>query len=124
MAQESLQVEVDEFLKEFKSLIPTVDKLYLVYRKDGKTQDTLIELGYIKKNVHAELLQLTHLEYSKHEADRDRENSPDMWFFGKRINGKEIYIKIKKHKSGTKGVCISFHEAEWPIKYAFKPENS
>jgi hypothetical protein len=112
--------EVEEFLKEFKLLIPTTAQLHLVFRKDGSTQNTMSILGYTKTNVHAELLQLTSADYNKHEGDRNQPSSPQVWIFGKQIQGKEIYIKIKKHRAGTKGVCISFHESKWALTYPHK----
>lgn len=44
----------------------------------------------------------------------------DMWVFGRDINGKEVYIKVSIGNPDGKTICISFHEAENSIKYAFK----
>lgn len=43
-----------------------------------------------------------------------------MWVFGKDMEGKELYIKISMGMPNSKTICISFHEAEHPINYAFK----
>jgi len=41
-----------------------------------------------------------------------------MWSFGKLVQKIEIYIKISITERNT--ICISFHEAEYPISYPFK----
>ena len=44
----------------------------------------------------------------------------DMWVFGKDAFDKEIYIKITLGQPNSKTICISFHESEHAINYAFK----
>ena len=44
----------------------------------------------------------------------------EMWVFGKDMDGTELYIKIALGQPSNCTVCISFHVAEHPIKYAFK----
>lgn len=44
----------------------------------------------------------------------------EMWVFGKDMDGTELYIKIALGQPSSKTVCISFHVAEHPIKYAYK----
>ena len=43
-----------------------------------------------------------------------------MWVFGKDAFDKEIYIKITLGQPNSKTICISFHESEHAINYAFK----
>lgn len=43
-----------------------------------------------------------------------------MWVFGKDYKGTELYIKIAMGQPDSKTICISFHEAEYPIQYAYK----
>jgi hypothetical protein len=54
--------------------------------------------------------------------DPDRDIPGDIWVFGKEINGHEVYIKLRIFYDGSekKGKCISFHEADHPIKYPFR----
>ncbi len=44
----------------------------------------------------------------------------DMWVFGKDCDGVDVYVKIALGKPNTNTICISFHTAEHPLKYAFK----
>jgi hypothetical protein len=41
-----------------------------------------------------------------------------MWSFGKIVQTAEVYIKISLTERNV--ICISFHEAEYPIVYPFK----
>ena len=54
------------------------------------------------------------------EADRDRPG--ELWFFGKVIQDKGIYIKLKiADADGIKiAKCISFHIAEYPMSFPYK----
>jgi len=40
-----------------------------------------------------------------------------MWSFGKTVQHIEVYIKISLTERNA--ICISFHEAEFPITYPF-----
>ena len=40
-----------------------------------------------------------------------------MWSFGKTVQNIEVYIKISLTERNA--ICISFHEAEFPISYPF-----
>ena len=42
-----------------------------------------------------------------------------MWIFGKRIEGKEVYIKITLGGYNKETFCISFHIAEHKMSYPF-----
>jgi len=44
----------------------------------------------------------------------------EMWVFGKDMDGTELYIKIALGQPNSRTVCISFHLAERPIRYAYK----
>jgi hypothetical protein len=43
-----------------------------------------------------------------------------MWVFGKDVKKNEVYIKITMGFAGGSVICISFHTAEYPIRYPFK----
>ena len=54
------------------------------------------------------------------ETIQDAFSFGDMWVFGKDYDGTELYIKISMGSSSNSTICISFHTAEFPLKYAFK----
>ena len=43
-----------------------------------------------------------------------------LWVFGKSIKGHEVYIKISMGVENLSAICISFHIAEYELKYQFK----
>jgi len=114
-----LSEDVRQFLLKFKQIAASGNGVVLVPRKS--TRPTLIELGLTKRNVEAILLSLSVADYCKGpEADRDRPG--EMWFFGKEVEGKEVYIKLKVAKVGGNDIakCISFHFAQYPLKFPLK----
>ena len=40
--------------------------------------------------------------------------------FGKDVKGREVFIKITLGYENGQTICISFHLAEYPLKYPFK----
>lgn len=110
---------VASFLKEFKQLAVT-NKIIFVSRLKNHT--SLIKLGFTKQNCSQEILSLSVANYVKGpDADHDPSKSGDIWCFGKRICGAEIYIKLKifKVEKQLHAKCISFHEAEHSIIYPY-----
>jgi hypothetical protein len=51
------------------------------------------------------------------EPDKDKPG--DIWIFGKEIEGKEVYIKLKIAIVGEVRIakCISFHIANFPLSF-------
>ena len=66
------------------------------------------------------LLSLSHLNYVKGpEVDRDRPEF-NIWEFGKTIEGRDVYIKLSDDLGIYGAKCISFHFADFPIRYPFR----
>jgi hypothetical protein len=87
--------------------------------------ETLIELGLNYKLVKGELLSLLPQDYSEgpiEDLDQVNYRGESIWIFGKSIQNKIIYIKLKirENKNNEKVVCISFHIAKHPMKFPFK----
>jgi len=66
------------------------------------------------------LIHLITEDYSQGPLDEKMHGILPMWVFGKEVKGKEVYIKISMGLENTSAVCISFHIAEYPLKYPFK----
>lgn len=108
--------DVNQFLEAFRVQVSVFG---IVYRDDrSKNRESLFKLeinGHIREQI---VLSLEGTDYSEGPIIDTLNNLGDMWVFGKTYNGVEIYIKISIIKK--KALCISFHEAERPIKYPFK----
>ena len=115
----SSEPHISSFLKEFKLIATTNGGLWLEPR--AAKNPSILMLGLTVKTVKLEILSLSVVNYSSGPVlDRDRPG--DLWVFGKEINGHEIYIKLKIATINDKKIakCISFHEAEFPLRYPFK----
>jgi hypothetical protein len=110
---------VSAFLKEFKKLAVASSVDVFVDRYAYK--DAFIELGITKDMAFQDLLSLSVEDYcSGPEPDKDKPGS--IWEFGKNIEGKEVYIKLKIAEIGAQkyAKCISFHKARFPQCYPLK----
>jgi hypothetical protein len=110
---------VAAFLKEFKRLATKDKGIYIVNRKEH--MNALIELGITEQNRKEEILSLSSENYcSGPEPDRDQ--TGEVWKFGKEINGHEVHIKLKIADIGNEKIakCISFHKAKHAQKYPLR----
>lgn len=108
--------KIKAFLKEFKDF--SDKKFEFVDRP--KNMQLLMDLNINDLIAKEIILNLTHKNYSNGpEKDRDREKG-NVWKFGSRINGEEVYIKLSDDFTGDKARCISFHKAEFKIEYPYK----
>jgi len=120
----SKKIEVAEFLEKLKNILQNEDfnidtdfTLITAKKKNGKEQYstpyTLLDLEYDTSDVVERLKELTIREYSETLIDKDDINPPLLFVFGKDINDREIYIKLKiKERQESHVLCVSFHYAE------------
>ena len=107
------------FLKEFKKIATEGRGIDFIPR--DKNRDALLKLGLTKKNAKQEILSLSVNDYcSGPEPDKDR--GGEIWEFGKTLEGKEVYIKLKIAQAGKEQIakCISFHPPNFPLIFPFK----
>lgn len=77
------------------------------------TPYTLVDLEYDTYDIAEKLKGLTVKEYSETLIDKDNDKPPLLFVFGKNINDRLIYIKLKvKGTKERKILCLSFHYAE------------
>lgn len=84
------------------------------------TYYTLNDLGYDAEDVVEVLKTLSIDEYSETRLDEDDPHPPLLFIFGKIINGKLVYIKIKNKGMKEKHViCVSFHYAKGDMLFPY-----
>jgi len=98
---------------------------YIFLGNRKKNFITLLDLGYKPEHIKEDILSLTLKEYSEGPLlDKDQTNYKDeyFWIFGKNIQNKLIYIKLKIRKTNDReeAVCMSFHIAEYQMKFPLK----
>jgi hypothetical protein len=78
------------------------------------TKETMAELAYNKKDIYNELLSLTEQDYHNTVVDDIDMSLPKFYAFGKLIQNKEVYIKVKiRSRVNRKIFCVSFHFAKF-----------
>jgi len=118
------KAEVFTFLAILRDVLKgkdfTIESDFVLIKKKKQGEDarystpyTIIDLDYSVEDVITTLLELSIDEYSETIVDRDNDNPPLLFVFGKKINGKLVYIKLKIRESGRRRiVCVSFHYAK------------
>lgn len=118
----SSEESVGKFLRAFKEKMSIWDVLFRDDR--GKNLQTLTVLEISPSARKAVLEKLTPQDYAQGPLEENLYGLREMWVFGKRHKGTEIYIKITMGFPGTSVICISFHQAEYPIQYPFKTKRT
>lgn len=113
------ETEISKFLNEFKT-IAKCRGVYFVTREEFIA--TLTALGITRSICRDELLSLSVVDYCRGPED-DRDRPGQVWVFGKRFEGTELYIKLKLAKVGKEIIakCLSFHRAEFPLCFPLRP---
>lgn len=112
------QTEVAVFLNDFKEKM----KIWSVLFRDdrGKNTQALLDLA-IRPNDRKTILEtLETQDYCQGPLQETLYGGSDMWVFGKSVQGQEVYIKITLGAMGSSVICISFHLAEYPMRYPLK----
>ena len=130
LSTQSKKGEVAAFLKELKMFLEkgdfNIDTDFILIRKNKKddmehsTPYTLLDLDYDIEDVVDRLKELTVKEYSETKIDKDDLDPPLLFVFGKNINRKLIYIKLKiKGDQKRHVLCVSFHYAKDKMKFPY-----
>lgn len=106
--------EVEQFLSQFGIKF---DIWGIFYLDRDKNIEALKALG-INQNARDEIVRQLQSDDYVETLSTDFFN--EMWVFGRDMEGTELYIKIALGKPNDRTICISFHLAEHPIKYAYK----
>ncbi len=118
MTQKNDTASVEAFLNDFR----VKWNIYgILFRDDrGKNHDTLTALEIRPIDREKVLKSLTVEDFSEGPLDDTLYKGASMWVFGKALKNQEIYIKITMGFSQFPAICISFHLAEYPMRYPFK----
>ena len=124
--------EVLAFLEELQAFIEGNDfdidhDLILIKKRklddeEYSTPYTLLDLEYSSEDVVNRLKELTVAEYSETKIDKDDFNPPLLFVFGKDINRRLVYVKLKikkKENLRTYILCVSFHYAKEKMKFPY-----
>ena len=116
--------KVRDFLQLVKETItnPVTDQGWrLVLRPENK--ECILQLGFKYQDIYETLLGLSVEDYCEGPC-QDRDLPGELWVFGKVVENKTVYIKMKLASFGPLKIVrvISFHFAEHTLEYPFKEE--
>ena len=121
---------VEAFLKELKEVLEDKDfdidnNLIMIKSKKDQieysTNYAMTDLEYDSSDIVERLEELTIDEYSETLFDKDDDKPPLLFVFGKDINSRLVYIKLKiKGETTKKVLCLSFHYAKYDMKFPYK----
>lgn len=132
LSTQSKKREVITFLDELKTLLSredfsiNTDIILIRKRKSGNNEKfstayTLLDLDYDVEDVVERLKELTVEEYSETKIDKDDLNPPLLYVFGKVINAKQVYVKLKIKGDQRKYIlCVSFHYAKDDMSFPYE----
>ena len=119
--------DVKAFLEELKEILNAKefnidnDLMIVKSNKDEIEYSTgylMLDLDYDALDVVERLKELTIAEYSETLVDKDDDKPPLLFVFGKDINSRLVYIKLKIKGEQTKRVlCLSFHYAKYDMVF-------
>lgn len=110
--------EVQQFLQDFKAKLAIWGIAFRDQR--GKNAQALLNLEMTPNARRMYLEKLDLADYCEGPLMEVLYGGADMWIFGINIKCQEIYIKITLGLHGNHVICISFHEAEYPMHYPYK----
>ena len=130
LSYQSKKREVAAFLDELYQLLESddfdinMDLILIRKKKQGddwkfSTPYTLLDLEYNAEDVVNRLKELKVEEYAETKIDTDDINPPILFVFGKDINDRLIYVKLKIRDQQKQIVCVSFHYAKDKIQYPY-----
>ena len=121
--------DVKKFLDDLKAIINDVsfdsnDDLIIIKSSKDEVQYskryTLLDLDYDTVDVVDRLKELTVSDYSETLIDKDDDKPPLLFVFGKDINNRQVYIKLKiKGENNRRILCLSFHYAKHKMKFPY-----
>ena len=121
--------DVKAFLEELKEILGSEDfdiddNLYIIKSSKNEieysTDYTMVDLDYDSYDVVERLKELTLSDYSETLFDKDNDEPPLLFVFGKDINSKLVYIKLKiKGKNKKRILCLSFHYAKHDMVFPY-----
>lgn len=110
--------DVKRFLEQFNIKAQVFGILFRDDRPKNRAALLQLELSHLQRELIVKSLQAQ--DYVEGPVVDELNKMGEMWVFGKDVKKREVYIKISLGNEGGQTICISFHIAEYPLKYPFK----
>lgn len=114
--------QVRDFLFSVKETIakPVAEQGWVLVKRP-ENMECLLQLGFKYQDIKEVLLSLSVEDYCEGPC-QDRDQPGEVWVFGKEIENRSIYIKLKLASFAKLKMVrvISFHFSEHPLEPLFK----
>ena len=112
--------EVQVFLADFHQKM----KIWEIRFRDdrGKNTQALLNLEISPAQRIKIIEALSTEDYTEGPNEDTLYAGAPLWVFGKPVKNCQIYIKISMGPPNRAVICISFHEAEYPMQFPLKGE--
>jgi hypothetical protein len=80
---------------------------------------TLARLGMTIWDARDRILALKPKDYVNGPTPRDSNPSQESWVFGINLQGASVYVKVSIRLEPARCVCVSFHEAAYPMVFPY-----
>lgn len=105
------------FLQSFQAKL---GRWGVIFREwNSQNLESLFELGISREERRSILSSLVVSDYSEGPMKESLYNM-DLWVFGKRVNEKEIYIKVALGMPEAETICLSFCNSLRHMNYPLK----
>ena len=111
-----MREKICNFLIDFKKI---ASKDGVLLWRNPNNRKTLEYLGITKKNLEEILIGLSVEECCSPPEPEHSGSGEEVFFFGKRVGGYEVYVKLKILRDG-RALCMSFHIAKKPLDFPLK----
>ena len=112
--------EVRAFLDQFNAKVQVFGILFRDDRPKNKEALQILDITPMQRELIVKNLQVQ--DYVEGPVIDLLNKRTEMWVFGKDVKEREVYIKITLGYQNGQTICISFHLAEHPMQYPFKPQ--
>ena len=114
-----------ERVRLFLHLMKMAAAVRFIFEGRSKNLQTLASLGITRVGAQNRVLALTPEDYSSGPSPDHKHPGRAVWVFGLFINGTEVYVKVQVISDPPERcVCISFHEAERPLGYPLRSDET
>jgi hypothetical protein len=76
------------------------------------------------QDAHERILALTPADYVEGPKARSSVSPQEAWVFGLCLEGVAVYIKVSIRIEPARCVCVSFHEAKWPMGFPYRGDGT
>jgi hypothetical protein len=101
----------------FLSLMKSAASSRFALTQRKKNLDTLALLGLDLADAKEHALGLVPEDYVSGPTPDDKRPGDEVWVFGLRVEGQEIYVKVCVITEPLLCTCISFHVPDKPLSY-------